>query len=312
MKRTLFFINALFVYISVFGQINLADSTVKVISYWNKGDTHTYKVIKTDLRSKNEAVIANDSTVFNIELSVIDSTATSYTVQALYKNYEVYKSNIKQELPEVTEGLKIVYNTNEYGEFQEVVNWEEVRDYSNTSLDIIIDAYKKNGIMTDDEIGKVKNLISATFSTKEAIETVIAVDIQQLHQFHGSVYKLGEEVEGEIELTNVYNPSEPFMADVYIALDTIYDDESYLLIYTHSIPKDQLLASVSVLMKNISKETGKDDSDLQEAVEKLDVDNSMIVNTEIHDSGWVIYSIQENTITLPDQKRIIKRTIELI
>ncbi|MBK7305919.1 MAG: hypothetical protein IPI88_02075 [Chitinophagaceae bacterium] len=103
------------------------------------------------------------------------------------------------------ENIKIVYKTDDVGMFTELINWEEVRDFS-------ISNYEKalaNKSQTSDFIAAL-NQIKAIFQSKENTEALLIKEIQFFHAPFGMEYnKTGTLV--EIELPNVtgVRPSRP-------------------------------------------------------------------------------------------------------
>ena len=279
---------------TIFGQINPEDSTVQVIAYWDKGETHNYKVINKKTQLKNEEIISSDSVVYNVELSVLDSTANSYSIQWLYKD-------------NVNKDLKVIYKTNELGEFEEVLNWEEIRDFVNRTTNSILQGLKK-GETSDESLDKLEKEITSTFSTKEAIESVGVNEIVQYHMFHGVTYKLGDYMEGEIEVPNVLG-SKPFTANTYFGLEEIMSDEEYLLKSVQSIDKEQLTVATLEYLKKLSESVGK--SFDTEAVQNMQFENETTTHSALHDSGWVIYSIMQKVVTNGDITVINECSIEM-
>lgn len=279
---------------SIFGQINPEDSTVQAIAYWDKGDIYNYKVINKSTQLKNGEIVSSDSVVYNVELSVLDSTANSYTMQWLYKN-------------NANKGLKVIYKTNELGEFEEVLNWAEIRDFVNNAANSILQGFKK-GEINDESLNKQENEITSTFSTKEAIESVGVNEIIQYHMFHGITYKPGDYMEGEIEVPNVLG-SKPFTANTYFGLEEIVSDEEYLLKSVQSIDKEQLMVATLEYLKKLSESAGK--SFDMEAVRNMQFENETTTYSALHDSGWIIYSIMQKVVTNGDITIINECSIEM-
>ncbi|MFV0536774.1 MAG: hypothetical protein ACK5M3_05295 [Dysgonomonas sp.] len=293
MKKHLSLIFFSLFYITSFGQINLEDSTVQAITYWDNKEVYEYKITNKQTKLKNNEIVSSDSIAYNVEISVLDSTANSYTVQWLYKS-------------DFHNNLKVIYKINDLGEFEEVLNLEDIRKFQNNLVNGVLDNAKGNS--TDEHLDKIKDNISSIFSTKEAIETIGIKEITQFHMFYGLSYKLGEILEGEIETPNILGSS-PFTAKVSVSLDEIYSDGSYLIGSTQSISKEQLAAAVLEFAKRISKSADKP-ADLS-SIENMDLENEIATTSEIHNSGWILYSIQQTTITNGNLKMIKECIIEL-
>jgi hypothetical protein len=58
---------------------------------------------------------------------VKDSTADSYTLEWKYKNYEIESENeILKKIMSMSEDMTVLVKTDEFGAFEEVVNWKEL------------------------------------------------------------------------------------------------------------------------------------------------------------------------------------------
>src|SRR5690606_26923302 len=215
-----------------------------------------------------------------------------------YKNFDF--SNVDatdKKLLSLSKDMKVIYATDEFGSFVEVVNWKEIRNYMMKGIDIL-----KDDIRVHDAQEKILQQVELTFSTKEAIEAIAIKDIQQFHNFHGGKYKLGELVEGSMQLPNVIG-KEPFDVEVTISLDEINTENyDFLLTSTQSVNKDQLTNATYeylVAMADLIKETPPKRDDLK------DLTNKSLTTSRINDIGWIIYSLQTTTVT-SDSSTIIE------
>lgn len=67
--------------LTVKSQINPADSTVQVVAYWNKNETQTFELRHTKSKIKGNDTIITSNISYKADVTVLDSTATSYTIQ---------------------------------------------------------------------------------------------------------------------------------------------------------------------------------------------------------------------------------------
>jgi hypothetical protein len=304
MKKKLLSIVLLLTGLNVFGQINTGDSTVQVVSYWNKGEKQSYSITLEKSKVQGVDTTSKEVITYNVEVTVKDSTDKSYTIEWLYKDFTTNSTNeTVKKLMNITKDMKVIFRTNEFGAFVEVINWKEIRDYIlNTSATLQKDFANIPGI---DRI--IQQLI-ATYSTKEAIESASIKDIRQFHTFHGGKYKLGEEVEGVIKVANMAGP-EPFDAAIKVYLDEINTEEnSFILKSAQEINKEQLadatFSYMTTLAKNMNVALPK-----REDVKNLR--NETWTASKVYESGWVVYSVQTTTVMSGNMKNIEERTIEL-
>ena len=135
MNNTLTLLVLLIFTISLFGQ---TDTTkVAFIAYWSKGDSYDFKVTKVKKQWTNDKLTKNDSTQYIANFKVLDSTEKSYTLQWSFKN--LLASNYRENLNKLYEDkqavndiikkydvTKVIYKTDEYGEFLEIINWKDI------------------------------------------------------------------------------------------------------------------------------------------------------------------------------------------
>ena len=241
---------------------------------------------------------------YDVEITVIDSTAKSYTLEWAYSNFKSTSTDkLRKKAEQAPQGLKILVKTDEMGSFEEVLNWKEVRDHMLRSTDLM-----RAEFGSDKNFDIVMKEIEKLYATKENVEAIAINDIQQFYMFHGGKYTKGEPAEGRIEIPNVFG-GKPFDAEVYIYLEEINNDESnYILRYEQSVDEKQLMAAATEYVTNIAKKIGKPvpkDFNLKEMVHET------LVGARIHEYGWPIYIILTKTVTSEDMVNIEERVIEI-
>ena len=288
----------------LFAQINMADSTVQVVSYWDKGEKQNYTITLEKIKLKGEDTTSKELISYDVEVSVTGATKNSYTVQWDYKNFKNNdKNELTQELSKINKNMQVIYKTDEMGGFIEVINWKEIRAYNQKAIAVL---RKKFG--TAPEIEKMLKQIENSFSTKEAIEAASIKDIQQFHSFHGGKYKLHEEISDKIKVPNVLT-NIPFDADYSLYLDEINEtDNNYILRSSQVVDSTQLMDATFQFLSNLAKSMNI------KAPKKEDIkglSNDIQLASRIHGTGWVVYSIQTTTVNSDNQSNIEERIIEV-
>ncbi len=300
------FISALLLLVisQAFGQIMMADSSVQVVSYWDKGDNQSYSVSVEKIKIKDSDTVSKVMTNYEVEITVLNSTKKSYTIEWLYKSITTDSPDILSTTQlKATKDMKVIFKTDELGVFVEVVNWKEIKDYIQKSLVGLKKKYKNSP-----EMDKTIRQIEGMYSTKEAIESVAIKDIQQFHSFHGAQYKLGELVEATLQVPNLYGP-EPFDAYVTVLLDEINEeDNNFILRTAQEVDKDQLTNATFNFLTSVAKNMHKDPPK-REDIKGLE--NEILTSSRIHGSGWVVYSIQTTTVSVDNFLTVEERIIEL-
>lgn len=290
---------------TIFGQINLDDSTVQIVAYWNAGDKQSYAVTLEKLKINESDTTLRETTTYDIEINVLESTDKTYTIQWYYKNILTSNQNpLIQKLMGISKEMSLVFKTDEFGVFVEVVNWKDIRDYYVKSISMIEEDFKHIP-----GLDKILHQTLASYTTKEAIESASIKDIQQFHTFHGGRFKLGEVIEGKMKVPNILG-IEPFDSNITVYLDEINkENNNYIMRAYQEIDKEQLISStlgyLTGLAKSLDSEVFPSRDDIK------DLSNETHTASRIHETGWVIYSIQTTTVSIEGVKNIEKRIIEL-
>jgi hypothetical protein len=302
-KFTVLSLLSLFI-MPLFAQINMADSSVQVISYWDKGEKQNYAITLEKIKIKGEDTTSKELISYDVEVSVTGATKNSYTVQWDYKNFKTNdKNEFTQELSKINKNMQVIYKTDEMGGFIEVVNWKEIKAYNQKAVAVL---KKKFG--TAPEIEKMLKQIENTFSSKEAIEAASIKDIQQFHSFHGGKYKLHEEISDKIKVPNVLT-NIPFDADYSLYLDEINEtDNNYILRSSQVVDSTQLMDATFQFLGNLAKSMNIK-APTKEDIKGLS--NEIQLASRIHGSGWVVYSVQTTTVNSDNQSNIEERIIEV-
>ncbi len=290
---------------NVFGQINITDSTVQVIGYWDNKEKQTYVVTTEKYKVKGSDTTSKELMTYEVDVTIKDSSAKSYTVEWFYKNFNINTDNqFTKKLTSIAQDMSVIIKTDEMGAFVEVVNWTEVRDYIKKSTSTLKNEFKD--IPKMDEI--IKQIVGM-FLTKEAIQSAAIKDIQQFYTYHGGQYKLGEETVGQMKLANLYG-GEPFDVEVTVKLDEInMEDGNSIIRMWQTVNSKQLTDASYEYIKELSKTMGTKPPKRDEIPP---LKNETRTASRIHGgSGWVIYSVETKEVSAENVISFEERTIEL-
>lgn len=288
-----------------FGQINMNDSTAQAISYWNIGDKQSYSVSLKKIKLKETDTTSNEIMTYDVDISVMDSTEHSYIIEWFYHNYKTNSTNeIVKKVTSLSEDMKVIIETDEFGAVQGVKNWKEVRDYIKKAMNEIKDDFKDIPKMD-----KMLEQIEGMYSSKAAIESVAIQDIQQFHTYHGGQYLLGEVLEFPLQVPNMYYPQQPFDSKVTVYLDELNpDDNNFILRSSQEVDSDQLTNITFEYLKQMAETMGTK-APRKEEIGQLT--NITTTASRIHGTGWLIYSIQTKTVNTTGATNIEERIIEI-
>lgn len=297
MKKSLLVGILLFSFTNIFGQINKADSTVGIVGYWNLNEKQSYTIFKEKYKIKDADTTYTGQFKYTVDLTIIDSTADSYTIEWYYKDYETINDNsLVQSIFKISENLNILIKTNELGGFIEVVNWEEIRDSIFVATSLLREVFKDTP-----DIDEILKKIENNYLTKENIESGSIRDILQYYYFHGGLYKLGDVLEATIQLPNLYGGN-PFEADVAIWLDEIKAEfHNSVLRSEQTVNSEQLTDATYLYLKDLRSPL---DTIFPDRKDFAPLHNNTWAVSQIHESGWVLYAIET-------KETIIEQTINV-
>ncbi len=295
-------------------QINTADSTVQIISYWDLNESHVYEITQITNSKESDNTAKIDSISMKAKVTVIDSTATSYTVTWEFSDYNVRESAFSPQLEMLLKARKIVYKTNELGVFEDLLNWEEVRDnlIARTKESIAIVGGEYDSEEFRENMDKVMSSTLQTISTKEYILNKEIEPVQLFHTFIGSAFKLGEIIESEIQTPNNYFPDKPFNAQVTLYLDTIAAEDNYSVIrYDQMVDQEQLTTAARDFIAQMAESMGQE-IDLDEAINERQLEHKSSVAAAIDNWGWPLYIESRTKVKFDSNEKTVIMTIQMI
>ncbi|MEQ8239690.1 MAG: hypothetical protein RIA69_10785 [Cyclobacteriaceae bacterium] len=304
MKKTLLSIIIATMFSNIYAQINTADSTVQVVGYWSINDTQSFDVTYEKYKIKEGDTTSREFIKYEVDITVKDSTANSYTIEWFYKNYEVQTENpLVQKLTKLAEDLPVVMKTDEFGAVQEVVNWEEVRDYIQKATKILKKELKKvpNG---DQIIAQVMGI----YMSKEAIEGNAIKDALQFYTFHGGAYTLNEKIAAKMQLMNNFG-GEPFDTDVTVSLDEIDEEGGTSIIRMYQEVNSKQLTDATYEYLN---KLGTLGNQMPSREEFPALTNKIWTANRIHaGTGWTTYSLENKEVHAEGTTNIEERIIQI-
>lgn len=289
MIKNLLFMVFLIIEGTCFGQIFMADSTAQAVAYWSLDETYEYEISVYKYKVKDGDTTGMRKMYYDVEMSILDSTENSYTVQWLYKNMK--HSSLDSLFRPIPIENKMVFKTNELGEFEEVLDPGELGGLIQQTLNKIFKNSEKQQDLEEDTPQNAAELMNNdVFSGMSANK-----DLSLFLNFFGVKYKLGEIVEGEIEVDNFFG-GEPFMADFAFMMDEIdLDEDTFRIRYQQEINKEQLIDEMSKFVIRLAEQMGTEppEPDIFEGVE-----NRFYSTGIIHESGWVVFAAQTMIVTM--------------
>jgi len=222
LKKFLLFLFSAFVLNTAYGQAEIAN-TVPFVAYWSVGDTFQFKVRKISIQWDDDILVKADTLYRDVRFKVIDSTASMYKVEWRYVNEfqdDPLVKNVFNELTRNNAYTKVIYTTDEMGEFQGVENWKEIRD------DLIgeLKAAMKGKLFKKEHeeamYKKAMQPIIEAYSTKAGVEELALKELYYFHMPLGYEYTIDEVYEYEDVLPSLIG-GEDMRCDYKITVDNI-------------------------------------------------------------------------------------------
>lgn len=283
----------------------LNDSTAQFVAYWSMNETQTYRVNQNSYKIKSSDTLDRETISYDAELTIIDSTASGYTIKWTYKNFEYQTDNrFTEKLMKIAEDMSVIYKTDELGVFQEVNNIDEIKGYMNRGLDTLVTEFKDVP-----NILPIINQVRQTFSTKEAIE---AATINEIHYFHapfGTKCSLSLIYEGEKKLPNIYG-GEPFDAKVQtdlVEIDTV-NSTAMIRILT-AVDSVQAKQATIAYLKQIAKASNLPEPTI-DTIPEISIQSRFASNVHLP-SGWVIDAYDVKEVVSGNDKKVDELQITL-
>lgn len=289
---------------NVFSQINMADSTVQVIGYWDKNEKYSYTVTNESFKVENQDTTEREFSKYQVDVRIIDSTENSYTIGWFYRDYEIHTENeLVKRLTSLVEDMEVIIKTDALGAFIEVVNWKDFQKILSKATNLLRKEFK--------EVPQIESIIKqveSMYGTKESIEAAGIKEIQQFYTFHGGKYKYGEEVNGILQVPNLYG-GKPFDSNVDLWLDEINpENNNFIIRMKQSVNADQLTKTTFDYLTNMA-------STMNVAPPKWEefppLKNETWTASRIHGTGWVIYSIETKEVSADGALKVEERIIEI-
>jgi hypothetical protein len=204
----------------------------------------------------------------------------------------------------VKQGLQIKYAINTHGTFEKVMNPEEIKTKVALYCSSIMPSFGSN------YDGKKAILnIENNFETRDMIEKVAIPEIQLFHMFHGARYELNNVIQLKIKVPIIY-ATQPVDADFMAKLDRIEPkSETYVLKSKQVIDKEQL---TDILLSYFSAVYAKNHENIPDRSYFNDLKNETTTAMRFHNTGWLVFGNQTNTVKMGDKTEIDELKIELL
>lgn len=191
----------------------LPDIKNQFIANWEVGDETQFKIIKTkeDVKfgfshGKTEMtqiglhrVTGKSDERYELEWRIIKT---------------IYPEGIEMDpfytltYEEMMKAFKIRYVTDKYGQFIELINWEEILNFQFEVMDNIADIIEEDEGVKYEEIKKTR---SQMFSSKEQVEAMFIPEIKLLHSYYGNTFETNRISPRDKSISNIFGVKDIFI-----------------------------------------------------------------------------------------------------
>lgn len=264
-----------------FCQINVADSTVQVITYWDKHEKMTYDIATSKATVKGNDTTYTQKVKFKVDIEVLDSTATSYTIQWKFKDYASLLPDESAEIQaNLYNGLTIEFTTDELGTFDKLLNWKEIKEHNERVFSEL------KGKTNSQEV--LVKMLRQKFSSQQAIEEHSIKEVQYFHSFHGVGMKEGEVVEENVSRDTFIGKS--VQSDITLELTEIdYENSTYIIKYWEDFEGEGVVNLIGSMFPNYKEKIENSIGD--------DMSLNDFMGANMHESGWPLYLVYERTLS---------------
>ncbi|MCB9360627.1 MAG: hypothetical protein H6587_03250 [Flavobacteriales bacterium] len=232
---------------------NAENTTIANCEKWEVSKSVFYDVVQTEIKTEKDSIILAKKSNYRIELIVNeigDSNQITCSIKFATRKPDSLLTDVEKLLSdtiEYKEEFNFIYQTNKIGQYQEIINWNELDKKINKSWD----DYKDSLINSAQKEEAIANLESA-FLNRTAIETKLTMAITPLHSIYGLSYSNQTEDTQEI-MTGLSNQALPSIMSKKI----LAEENNYILMQlTHVFDSNQLLTQVNEFVGELgNKET---------------------------------------------------------
>ena len=270
---------------------------VPIMATWKKGDTKRLLVRMETEEYEDAYLIKKSGSKYDVLLTVTDETSSGYTIE--------WRLGILRFLPEpgleledfsakefvrMIEGLRIIYRTDVFGAFAELVNRDEMQKHMIGFLDNYLAAKRRitpGGEERFEAIAPEITLLKDFFSSKEMIEVQYTKEIQLFHGLYGRTFRVKEPWEEVGVLPNILG-GPPLLGKVRGEMKDLSPDGKYCKIELHmELDLETLKESTREFTDRMMKQMGKVSSQPTSSLPSdLDLENEIKYEIDLQ-SGWV-------------------------
>ncbi len=290
------------------------NKNIDIVTYWKKGDTQKIVVKEGFIEYEGEEEVKKEVTSSYVEITVLEETDSTYLIEWLYFDDQTDRLNVEVEeedpmdkrIEEMFSTTKFLYQTNELGVFDSVLNLEEILQSMNDSLEVMFrEEFVKD---KSDElilIEVMKSVEEMIFS--ERLKQELTNAIANYHAYHGDILVADTLIhyDGEVE-NKLGGDAIPVKGVTQTKTDT--KEKIISITNTQTFESEEVKEAIDEGTKKIKMQKRKK---LMQELEKNDliVKDLEIFNYD-YEFGWLKYFEKSRTFTSGNKRKVNFTIIE--
>jgi len=279
--------------------------TVPIVAYWEEGDSWQYILHKGEIKSEKDSVKSREIVTHHISCEVLKATPTSYSLQWSYDSIAFINENVKpkptkRKMQEMFEGVSFVFQTDEMGRFDSILNYE-----------IVADTLKSRFNQAIEEANAMEKMIFSALLDEQSDYEFVENNFKEVinyHAYHGLEFSADTTMTEILESTNKLGGKVKVLQESTLKLDE--ENEGIFIIEDKMTPDNQQISSQTKALLNMLK--GMDKEKLEGM---MGAEQTKIVQREKYafdyNYGLLVYYIYEDTTTFGDHSRVKFEVLEL-
>ncbi len=154
---------------------------------WKLGDTLHYKASFIEIDKVGDSITKAEISTYKADLIVNYLGETNTLTWKIFigkRKNDAKLTDLERAIGdtiEYKEERKIIYKTNKFGQYQEILNWVEIEKYNDSLWVLLLNKAGGISLENKEKIGLLKEV----FNNRPAIETKTTKDIMALHSIYG-------------------------------------------------------------------------------------------------------------------------------
>lgn len=284
------------------------DGTVQIIGYWCVGDKYDYDYSKT-----KSNIIDGDTTVVStiterLTFEVVDSTATSYTLQLTFSNMrssDPAEQRRHDLMTAATPESVVLLQTDHMGSFQKIANLDECMAHAEKAVEIVIPAIYAD--MSEEQkqtipFDRFADMVKGTMCDPAAFRKAVSDYIGMFFFYHGARLYIGHEYAEDSTVQGLFGGTA--QTTVHFWADEELTDAESAVMYTYNEMdiKDIAIKSMDNIMQAMGTSGRLPEGGFSSVASGFQTKIEDYSATEVHlDSGWPLNILITRDITVADE-----------